>query len=208
MKKKTESAKRKPEDPRGLAAVFDPLDTESFKESDREEEIRRAAAKQWSAQAAAKREPQKQIFLMELAQRGIVGPACKIAGISRSTAFYWRQDDPEFDRAWEDALEMARDLLEAEAYRRGMIGVPEPVFHQGEIVGEITKYSDRLLELSLRANRPNKFRERVDFFHGGRVEHVAVHVYIPSNGREVAAAPPTIQGRVSNGNGNGHDKDD
>jgi hypothetical protein len=38
--------------------------------------------------------------------------------------------------------------------------VPQPVFYQGKVCGEIRKYSDRMLELLLRSHRPEKYRDR------------------------------------------------
>lgn len=64
---------------------------------------------------------------------------------------------------------MATDALEAEARRRAVDGVPEPVFHQGKKCGTVKKYSDRMLEILLKGHRPEKFREKVDMNHSGRV---------------------------------------
>ena len=58
--------------------------------------------------------------------------------------------------------------MEAETIRRAVEGVEVPVYGRGpgpnagsQVVGSVTKYSDRLLELMLRARRPHKFRDRV-----------------------------------------------
>ena len=45
----------------------------------------------------------------------------------------------------------------AEAHRRAVKGVDEPVFWKGEIAGHVRKYSDRLLETLLRAHDPAKY---------------------------------------------------
>jgi hypothetical protein len=46
---------------------------------------------------------------------------------------------------------------EAEADRRAMEGWDEPIVWRGEVTGEIRRYSDRLLELQLRAGDPEKY---------------------------------------------------
>jgi hypothetical protein len=38
--------------------------------------------------------------------------AAKAAGISRWTAYRWRQEDPEFDSRWDEALENAVDVVD------------------------------------------------------------------------------------------------
>lgn len=87
----------------------------------------------------------------------------------------------EFHEAWDAALEIGNDYLEQEAQRRAVEGYEEPVVHKGiqafvrdAITGEleldangrpipltIRRYSDRLLEVLLKARRPEKFRENM-----------------------------------------------
>lgn len=87
----------------------------------------------------------------------------------------------EFHEAWDAAIELSADRLEDEADRRGVRGYDEPVIHKGiqafvrdARTGEleldannqpipltIRRYSDRMLELLLKARRPEKFRENV-----------------------------------------------
>lgn len=87
----------------------------------------------------------------------------------------------EFHEAWDAAIELSADRLEDEADRRGVRGYDEPVIHKGiqafvrdaktgelELDAEgkpipltIRRYSDRMLELLLKARRPEKFRENV-----------------------------------------------
>ncbi len=101
----------------------------------------------------------KAAFLAEFAERGIVTHACQAAGVSHSVVYDWYGKDDEFASAWDEAKEQATDELEAEAWRRAVKGVERPVFQGGEAVGHVTEYSDRLLELMLKANRPTKYRE-------------------------------------------------
>ena len=89
-----------------------------------------------------------------------VGKACEAAHITRNTAYVARKRKKLFAKAWDEAIEDAYDRLEAEAWRRGHDGVDEPVYQGGQSVGTIRRYSDNLLSVLLRANRPAKFRDR------------------------------------------------
>jgi len=75
-----------------------------------------------------------------------------VAGISRRSAYEWRDADPSFAAAWKDAEEQAADLLEMEAWKRAT-----------------TDKSDRMLEILLKAHRPDKFTDRVKNEHSGGV---------------------------------------
>lgn len=110
-----------------------------------------------------------------LAETGNVTLAASAAGVNRATPYRWRQDDPDFARAWEDAMEAAADKLEQEAWRRAVEGVEEPVYRGGKLVGTVRKYSDTLLIFLLKGARPHKYQDRVVQQHvgagGGPVEH-------------------------------------
>ena len=93
----------------------------------------------------------------------------------RQTVYDWRAADPAFAAAWDAALDQAADTMEREAFRRAVEGVEEPVYGRvakdsdGEI-GRITKYSDTLLIFLLKGARPEKYRERQQVEHTGRLE--------------------------------------
>jgi hypothetical protein len=70
-------------------------------------------------------------FCAALAETGIVARACKAVGISRQTAYEWREEIPEFAAAWERALRIGVTALEDEAHRRAFEGIDEPLTHQG-----------------------------------------------------------------------------
>jgi hypothetical protein len=109
------------------------------------------------------------VFLRELARTGVVAAACKKAKVERSTAYNRRKLDPQFAGAWDEALEVATEMLEAEAHRRAAIGVLEPVYQQAMRVGQVRKYSDTLLIFLLKAHKPAKYRDNY------RVEHVGAN---------------------------------
>jgi hypothetical protein len=83
--------------------------------------------------------------------------AANAAGVGRSTAYLWRQEDPEFAAKWDEAVAEGIDRLEDEVYRRAVEGVKRPVYRGGVLVGEITKYSDKLLMFLLQRRRPEVY---------------------------------------------------
>lgn len=89
------------------------------------------------------RTPKKrQLFLEALRNSANVRIACLRSSISRRAAYEWRRDDQEFAREWNDVIEDAVDLLEAEAWQRARGGT-----------------SDTLLIFLLKAHRPAVYRE-------------------------------------------------
>lgn len=91
----------------------------------------------------------RETFLATLAETCNVSESARRAGIGRRTAYDWKAADPEFAAAWEDAEEQATDELEKVARQRAIDG------------------SDRMLEILLKAHRPEKFVERFKGDLGG-----------------------------------------
>lgn len=117
--------------------------------------------------------PQKRAFLAALIESGgNITKAVKAAKIGRSTHYDWLRDDPEYPALFNEAVRQAGDVLESEAIRRASDGVQEPVFYQGEKCGSVRRYSDTLLIFLLKGARPDKYAERVENRHTGRVQHV------------------------------------
>ncbi len=72
------------------------------------------------------------------------------ASISRITLINWRGEHKLFDSIMESIQEEMVDTMRAEAYRRSVVGVDEPLVHQGLKTGEtVKKYSDSLLQFTL-----------------------------------------------------------
>jgi hypothetical protein len=114
---------------------------------------------------AAWTDQQRAAFLACLAETGNVSDAARWAAVSRSGAYALRLADEAFALAWTEALAEAADALELEARRRAVDGVEQPVLYAGKPAHDdggapitIRHYSDRLLELLLKARRPESFK--------------------------------------------------
>ena len=90
-----------------------------------------------------KRDRQKKKFIETLEAQGTVLHAAKAAGVSRWTAYRWRQDDLEFADQWDEAHENAVDAVENVIYQRAL---------GGDVIAAI---------FYLKAQRP-KFRDRLN----------------------------------------------
>ncbi len=108
-------------------------------------------------------------FLAALTEGLSITAACEAAGIARRTVYNWRDADPDFAAAWDEAIDAGTDRLEDEARRRALEGSDKPVFYKGGEVGAIREYSDTLMIFLLKARRPEKFRERHDVNHTGSI---------------------------------------
>jgi hypothetical protein len=71
-------------------------------------------------------------FLASLRATGVVARACVAASVSSAQVYTRRKEDADFAAAWDNALEDSYDALEAEARRRALEGVDEPVIYQGQ----------------------------------------------------------------------------
>lgn len=79
--------------------------------------------------------------------------AARAVGIGRRTVYREKARNAEFRAAMAEAEEVAVANLEEVAYQRAVDS------------------SDTLLIFLLKANRPAKYRERVDVKHGGTIKH-------------------------------------
>lgn len=85
----------------------------------------------------------REAFLTTLRETCNVSASCRAAMIGRTAAYDWRRDDADFAAAWEEAEEEAIDKLEEVARERAIDG------------------SDRMMEILLKAHRPEKYVERL-----------------------------------------------
>ena len=107
--------------------------------------------------------PEKKIaFCAALAASGgSVTRACEAVDVARLTAYRWRDADPEFAKAWDEAKAAGLDALEDEALRRAFEGYDKPVVHQGVITDTVREYSDTLAIFLLKGGKPSKYRDNV-----------------------------------------------
>lgn len=115
-------------------------------------------------------------YLDMLAQTGNFSAAAASIDITTSTANAWRKDDGFkltlegeeyiFGDLCDEAMRIFADAVEAEVVRRAVEGYDEPIVYKGMIMSEldedsgkykpitVKKYSDRLLEVLLKGQKP------------------------------------------------------
>lgn len=99
-------------------------------------------------------------FLQAFEQTGNISHAARITGVHRWDVHRRVKRSARFAEAFAEAREIATENLEMGAWRRAVTGVSKPIYHGGEIVGAVNDYSDRLMEVLLKANAPDKYKER------------------------------------------------
>jgi len=109
----------------------------------------------------------KEKFLAELALSGNVSHSGRQVGCCPSDIRDRRKSDPAFDLACQEAMAEYKDKIQYEAYRRAVHGVTREVRYQGEVVGTEQVYSDRLLELELKAKVPEKYKDKKEITGAG-----------------------------------------
>lgn len=108
-----------------------------------------------------KRGKEQDRFLAEYAKCGNILLAAKLAKIERAKHYDWLEADPDYESKFAVAHESAAEALEAEAHRRAVTGVQEPVWYQGQKCGHIRKFSDTLLIFLMKGAMPDKYAEFV-----------------------------------------------
>ena len=99
-------------------------------------------------------------FLALLSECGNVTRAAEESGCGRVMLYKIRREDEAFAAEWETAADIGAKRLEDEARRRAVEGWQDPVWHQGQQVGTVRKYSDTLLICLLKAHHPEKYADR------------------------------------------------
>ena len=89
-----------------------------------------------------RRDRRKKRFIAALTVQGTVSHAAQAAGVSRNTAYRWRQDDHEFAEAWDEAHENAVDAVESSLYQKALSG--DTICMIFYLKGHRPNYRDRL----------------------------------------------------------------
>lgn len=101
-------------------------------------------------------------FLAIFRVTGNITKSARACDFRRNCIFDWSKFDETWDNRFLEAREEAADALEEAARVRAVDGIKEAVYtSQGRLCGYVTKYSDQLLRILLKANRPGKFGEHV-----------------------------------------------
>ena len=137
-----------------------------------------AAVKERKARFVITEEDKKK-FLEALASFPSVKRAAEIAGFTNIAFYQQRQKDPEFRKAWKEAIAECRRAAEAEAYRRAVLGNEKNVFYQGKVCGKVTEFSDVLLIFYLKSHLPEIYgdKNRIDLTNSdGKLRPVVVNM--------------------------------
>jgi hypothetical protein len=126
--------------------------------------------------APAIRQPKKRAFLAAYARLGTVRSAALAAHVARDTHYEWLRTDPEYAAAFEQAKDDAADLLEEIALERARGFDVVAHDEHGNVLrderGEpivVRRGSDTLLIFTLKALRPDKFRDNARVELAGQV---------------------------------------
>ena len=159
----------------------------------------------------------KMIYLKALSKMGRPYQAASEAGVSMQCVKRSRKSDPDFAEAEISAKEIQVEWLENRVDEMAFEGIDEPVYQGGELVGHKKRFSERLAELRLKAESPEKYRDnyKIDVTHGGGVLVAPAQLTPVEWAQQEAArmavhrrqdAIPTTAIEVTKGNGssNGH----
>lgn len=84
-----------------------------------------------------------------------------------------RDEDPEFEAAYQEARADGDDVIRAEVHRRGVEGVKRAIYHDGKVVGHKQEYSDQLLMFLAKSRMPAEFGDRSTVDHVHKFEGAA-----------------------------------
>jgi len=135
--------------------------------------------------------PDKQLeFIERLADCGCVEEATRAVGMSRTAAYTLRRrpDAQAFRLAWDAAMDTAVARLADAALARAINGVPVPIFHGGEQVGERRHFNERLTMFLLRYRAPERYGKWLDRVETNRVSEGPTAMLSYRIGRMVRAA--------------------
>lgn len=101
--------------------------------------------------------PVREAFLAALACHPVVSQVCTELKLNPTQVYTARTTDPDFKKAWDEAIDAGVGWMEDQARRRAFTGVPRPVFQGGIRVGEVNEYSDTLAVTMLKRHRPELY---------------------------------------------------
>lgn len=110
----------------------------------------------------------KKAYCEELKACGESALARQKVGVCGQTVCNHRKSDAAFLANELEAMELYRASIALEIGRRGMQGVQEPIYWQGNICGWVTKYSDQLL-LAHAKRHIHEYRDKQTIAHEGGV---------------------------------------
>ena len=99
-------------------------------------------------------------FFHHLGRTGSVTVAANRAQLRRSTLYERRQNDEEFAERWARALDLGVERLQDNAMNRAMNGTEKPVYRNGQKVGSVRQFDNKLLQFLLRAHRPDVYGDK------------------------------------------------
>lgn len=83
-----------------------------------------------------------------------------------------RKEDPEFEKAYQEAREDGNDVIRGEIRRRAVDGVKKGIYHDGKRIATEQVYSDQLL-MFLAKSRMDEFKEHVQHDHTMKLDGAA-----------------------------------
>lgn len=89
--------------------------------------------------------------------------ACRRAKVSKTTHYRWLKQFPVekypagYAALFAEHRKRAGDFIEDEAVRRATVGWDEPVYYQGNVCGQVRRYSDGLLMKLLNGLKPEVY---------------------------------------------------
>ena len=103
-------------------------------------------------------------FFHPLGRTGSVTVAANRAQLRRSTLYERRQDDKAFAERWAQALdpgvERLQDYAPSNTMNRALNGTPRPIWRNGQELGSVRQFDNRLLQFLLKAHRPDLYCDR------------------------------------------------
>ncbi len=95
-------------------------------------------------------EARKKTFLAVLRESGCVIDACRVAGMSDTSAYRLRERDPEMAALWDEALANGQRGLVAVAHQHAVVGKETIIYRDGEEVERRVAPSDSLMALLIK----------------------------------------------------------